>query len=528
MHHALHIGEILFNVFGHCYYTNPSQAVERSRSTADLAALARTCRTFKEPALDVLWSELIDLSPLAFCLPECHRSSGNVLLFFILMHFSHAFVSQCYSFSRPRNDAEWDTLRSYTRRVWCIVSFSSPKGYLDPTCISTTFNPPLVDPLFPNLRFLKWQGGIATLPVMHFSVPLLTSLDIRSAPREDVSVYTHLLNTLVPRCSNIRKVRIQVTANVQFGETVYCHLRTWNKLQVIHCHDFPMPVDVIPHVSHISTLLWLSFSLHTPSPTLISPPTSPLTFSQLAFLEMASESLDSVTSLIAQIRLPAVRVLIATFTTRPARATVTSYLSTLNTTCTSNSLTDLRLLNLRTSIAHISPPIDDTPQDDRLTLDDLRPCMAFRNLRALHINLEWSIDLTDADLLALVSAWPNIQHLVINDRWGWRTTHGITLNGLVQILQRCRFLWELCIALDTENVTDTSGPLDVDVSSRNPFRLNVADSLIRPEPASALRTLLSVFEFSHNSDRFLAWAGSEMEGMPGADTFRHLWRSVFL
>ncbi|KAF8552712.1 hypothetical protein OG21DRAFT_1415636 [Imleria badia] len=88
MHHALHIEEILFNVFGHCYYTDPSRTVERSRCTVDLAALARTCRTFKAPALDVLWSELIDLSPLAFCLPNGHRSSGSVILIFISMHFS--------------------------------------------------------------------------------------------------------------------------------------------------------------------------------------------------------------------------------------------------------------------------------------------------------------------------------------------------------------------------------------------------------------------------------------------------------
>ena len=68
MHHALEIPEILLNIFGHCH---PSLS-SRYRATPDLrlSALARTCRTFKEPALDVLWENLDDLSPLVRCVPE--------------------------------------------------------------------------------------------------------------------------------------------------------------------------------------------------------------------------------------------------------------------------------------------------------------------------------------------------------------------------------------------------------------------------------------------------------------------------
>ena len=60
MHHALEIQEILSNIFGH---------FSRSESS-HLLALAITCRAFKEPALDVLWADLDNLSPLVRCLPE--------------------------------------------------------------------------------------------------------------------------------------------------------------------------------------------------------------------------------------------------------------------------------------------------------------------------------------------------------------------------------------------------------------------------------------------------------------------------
>lgn len=85
MHHALYLEEILLNVFSRC---SPPRSVHQQghmrRYTADLVALARTCQTFKEPALDVLWMELVDLSPLARCLPEVCRSLGRVLVFLCL------------------------------------------------------------------------------------------------------------------------------------------------------------------------------------------------------------------------------------------------------------------------------------------------------------------------------------------------------------------------------------------------------------------------------------------------------------
>ena len=83
MHHILHIQEILLNIFGHCCPTELDWTPHRRRSTAALAALARTCRTFKEPALNVLWCELIDLTPLPRCLPEACCVTGRVRTGFV-------------------------------------------------------------------------------------------------------------------------------------------------------------------------------------------------------------------------------------------------------------------------------------------------------------------------------------------------------------------------------------------------------------------------------------------------------------
>lgn len=39
------------------------------RSCATLAALAGTCKKFKEPALDILWKDITGFKPLISCMP---------------------------------------------------------------------------------------------------------------------------------------------------------------------------------------------------------------------------------------------------------------------------------------------------------------------------------------------------------------------------------------------------------------------------------------------------------------------------
>ena len=76
MYRALEIEEILFDIFQRLSlpYTHHPDSIGVA---SDLAALARTCRAFKEPALDLLWRTLVDLSPLARCLPEASCRSST-------------------------------------------------------------------------------------------------------------------------------------------------------------------------------------------------------------------------------------------------------------------------------------------------------------------------------------------------------------------------------------------------------------------------------------------------------------------
>jgi len=64
--------EILTEIFAAIY--------EKNSWTSPLptfAALARTCRRFKEPALNALWKDMDDFMPLILCLPEDVRGGSR-------------------------------------------------------------------------------------------------------------------------------------------------------------------------------------------------------------------------------------------------------------------------------------------------------------------------------------------------------------------------------------------------------------------------------------------------------------------
>ena len=71
MHRALYIEEILLNIFRHCYRGARRRKIWHScYANVYLTTLARTCRAFKDPVLDMIWVELNDLTPLVRCLPR--------------------------------------------------------------------------------------------------------------------------------------------------------------------------------------------------------------------------------------------------------------------------------------------------------------------------------------------------------------------------------------------------------------------------------------------------------------------------
>lgn len=73
MHQALLIPEVFLEIIAHVnQIQNPSSTAEKALARKSIAALATTCKTFHEPAMDLLWSKVDQLEPLLGCVTRLH------------------------------------------------------------------------------------------------------------------------------------------------------------------------------------------------------------------------------------------------------------------------------------------------------------------------------------------------------------------------------------------------------------------------------------------------------------------------
>ncbi|KAG1874450.1 hypothetical protein F4604DRAFT_1582294, partial [Suillus subluteus] len=138
MHVCLLPTEILLHIFTINIPEGNDWIVPVSR--AQLAVLARTCKKFKEPALDILWGGICGFKPLISCLPEgvSNRDRGKLTL------------------QRPLLAGEWSLIHQFARRVHSFTVNRSELDIIDNHVVQALMTAPSPTSLFPNLRRLRW------------------------------------------------------------------------------------------------------------------------------------------------------------------------------------------------------------------------------------------------------------------------------------------------------------------------------------------------------------------------------------
>jgi len=163
MHPLLLVQELIESIF--------QQVDDRSA----LSRLARACRVFKEPALDALYANPLSLSDLLRCLP--HE----------LWHFVHRTIqsARVLTFSRGMTPEDWETLRSFSRRVKTIAVDARDSGEESRTidaCVYRALSACPLSSLFPKLQTLHVQGTTMYSPNYRFLMTqdLLLSSNLRA------------------------------------------------------------------------------------------------------------------------------------------------------------------------------------------------------------------------------------------------------------------------------------------------------------------------------------------------------------
>ncbi|KAF8549986.1 hypothetical protein OG21DRAFT_1500086 [Imleria badia] len=495
MHHALEIQEIVSNIFDHFSDDNTA--------APSLAALAITCRTFKEPALDVLWRTLDDLSALARCLPKTSRRLK-----------CRGYI---YTIHRPLTQSEWDILRSYTRRIQSILYFGDGHA-LDKKSIKILSNPPSPGPLFPNLHTMYCTYSKRTMPLLHLPLPSLVYLVVDF---KNPDLFLDSSKSFPNFSPHIRDIFISVlgTRGASFYKIEPDYFCRWRNLCDVGCHQVALDRDALVHLSRIPTLTRLECALSTTFPA----SDSFLSLSNLLHMTLKSDFLDPVSRLLSQTRLPAIKNFFAFVGNRPSRQELTSFLAGLQTSGTGNTIEELLLLQSCDSSSNSL-----RSEAPLLGLKDLWPCLEFSNLRHLRLNIEWNVDLADSDVLEL-AALPQLDSFRINDDWGWNSRGGITPGGLVRLLQTCPSLRRLNLVLDTRGYTElpsTQTLANLGLTLTPSFCIDVLDSIIEAESVPAIATLLSGIAACTGYFFFRAWSGRGMAEHPNMKEYRELWGDV--
>ena len=520
MHHALEVQEILLNIFrffGRRHY-------DRDDGSGDLASLARTCRTFKEPALDILWEVLDNLYPLARCLPDISYQlrptdpgwpmvRSRVYIVLILNIFTHQ-----YAFRRPLFQNEWHTLRSYTRRIRSL-SLRDIDG-LHRKAILMLFTTP--DSLLPNLRYLRLYYYCHRIHLLRHPLPSLTFLNVELC---DQHSFHSSVKSVAKTSPNLKGFSISIY-NYLTVDARNVHpdfICQWRNLNTVACYGTFLDMNTLVHLSRMPALTELRFALSTALPDQIASSKIPLIFSNLGDLGLTSKSLHVVSSLLSQTQLPTATDFYCNIESCPSRLEFSSFLASIQTSCVGQIIQEL---SAGQSYFLGGPHV---PWDSRTTLGlgDLRPCLAFSNLCVMEINIEWKVDLTDSELLTLASASPRLERLTINEEWGWCTLGGITPNGLLQLLEICRSLYRISLAIDTRGYTKpppSSAFLGLTLPSE--ISINVVDSSIEAESMPAIAAFFAGIA-SHSTNLVLrAWRRWGMEDAPHREVCKPRWEDV--
>ncbi|OAX35898.1 hypothetical protein K503DRAFT_339368 [Rhizopogon vinicolor AM-OR11-026] len=240
MHRALFVLEVLREIFLHiplhCWRS-------RSDSRKSLAALARTCRTFYDPAMDLLWADMDKLEPLLGCVTRLHPLIYDSDEYFRI-HWSRGV--------EPLSEYEARQFLRHAARVRSLWF-----GYtIHHIHLLSVF--PIETCVFPRLQSLTWHVIPTTKHLHLFLSPMLRRCNVNMSSD---------LKSIATRCANLESLSIgpySCDTVMERDLPVLCEtVRSCNRIIKLSC---PLLDSAVwKHFSSLPTLVTLTISGEGPN-----------------------------------------------------------------------------------------------------------------------------------------------------------------------------------------------------------------------------------------------------------------------
>ncbi|KAJ6540330.1 hypothetical protein B0H19DRAFT_1268930 [Mycena capillaripes] len=420
MHHCLKITEIVDMI---CFHLHPKSSSPPwpAKPFRDLAAMAKTCQIFLNPALDYLWSSATLVQLVIRCMPAD--------LWAVDPRTTTSYRHQV-RLLRTIRASDWDRLHLYAPRVKELTS--GLDGHNLSSVLPTLSALP--DSLFRNLRTLDWRHQDPDFHhIHHFLRPTLTK--IRLSPTT-VSGWS-ILSTLLSKCPKLIDVSIashsyedpsvvsDFVRGLQFATTIYVP---------------SVDQDVLEHLSSIPTLKSLTFQT-LPENLTLSPVGERRTFPVLRELILEYPDIMSTTQFLAWCSAVALQTFNVTFYAVTA-AELHSLFATISTSLSPSHFMEL------TVDSQCEEPDTTNPDAFLVANHSLRLLFRFTNLTVLSLTSPLGFDLDDDAISELAQAWPKIVTLRLKGRHPTHQPPRTTIACLNSFARHCPSLTLLTIVFD--------------------------------------------------------------------------------
>ncbi|KAJ7215635.1 hypothetical protein C8J57DRAFT_1538183 [Mycena rebaudengoi] len=410
----------------------------------DLAALARTCKTFQDPALDALWRFQYSLFPALQCFPDdlwersfeakavkglpvkkAVKAKDTFVLWSV--HILEA-IFLCFA-GIPQAIAA-DRLGQAHDLPQCLrtLQIGSPSGIP-----------------FPNLREICWfDGHPAHFPVFDmFLSPWLNSIGL------DLEAMDFLfLPTLGDRYPDLTRVERQGNLEPDSLESTLALLSKLNRLEWVWIPQ--ADAAILERLAQIPTLKTLVVYTIIPFEYFPERDRTTLRFSSLEILELLDEPTMSIT-LVAAIQHGKLVRLSLVFSNTPDSPTTTRLYTAIAST---SSYSTLEILNIRASDRE-EPPKDEF-DNSVVRAKTLRILFPFTRLTNINLELICGFELDDEVVSEMARAWCRVEGLRLGCTSGLHDIAGgptrVTMMGIQAIATYCSDLGTLALAFDASTV----------------------------------------------------------------------------
>ncbi|OAX32034.1 hypothetical protein K503DRAFT_777069 [Rhizopogon vinicolor AM-OR11-026] len=450
MHRALVVSEVLLEIFA---YLDPTLLLSwPGKRWLSLAALARTCKTFHEPAMDLLWADVDGMAPLLGCVPRLHP---------LIYPLGTKCCSGWSQGVEPLSEHEARQFLLHAARVRSI-SRTCDDGYFHLLTVLRT-----EACVFPKLRVLEWSNLRDTsllhlflspvlrrcaLPVFHSdlksiatSCPLLENLSILT-PAAHISNELSLLSDIIRSYKWLVDLRCP---HLDFA--AWKHLSNLPTLLTVRIHErdihHPMDWDHL-YSAHFFNLTTLTFCVNTSA-------------------DVITVMQHSKFPLLQEFRL------------------VVAVLSWVDA---QQLFRVLPLCNACETLEHIEISSYNQGNDElsNMPFTAVGHFLCFSQLRSLRLSICYPIYVNNDLLLEAMSSWSHMRRLELRD-----ALPTVTFRGLFTALRKCPHLHTLLLPMDAANI-DVDSDSEAESFQHTSLRTwNVGDSYIE-DPGSIARIIFSM------------------------------------